>query len=346
MEAILKEYFDLSHCTITALEGYISTNYRVSSEERNFVLKKYPYSEATFALLQAENRLLEQLAALDSLEFPKSVLSSGQKALVIAEGHIYRLLTYVEGDFLGEVGHTPALLRSFGAFLAQMDKVIFETFDPAIAAKEFQWDLQHFQQNHALLKYIPDASDRSLVDYFFLQFEQQLAPYRYQLRKGSIHNDANDWNVLTQNGKVSGIIDFGDMCHSWLVNEVAVAITYVMMEKEDPLAVAQEVINGYHGILPLLEIELDLLYYLVAARLCTSVCNSAHAKTLKPDSDYITISEKPAWKLLKKWVGINPIKAKDAFRTAAGFAPIRQKTNRRPTDEKAALFERGPFPEL
>ncbi len=325
MEAILQENFDLSHCVITPLEGYISTNYRVSSNQRNFVLKIYPYSEATFALLQAENRLLEQLGALDPLEFPKSILSTRQKALVIAEGHIYRLLTFVEGDFLGEVAHTPALLRSFGAFLAQMDKVIFKTFDPAIAAKEFQWDLQHFPQNRTFLKYIPDARDRSLVDYFFLQFEQQLAPYRYQLRKGSIHNDANDWNVLTQNGKVSGIIDFGDMCHSWLVNEVAVAITYVMMEKEDPLAVAQEVINGYHGILPLLEIELDLLYYLVAARLCTSVCNSAHAKTLKPDSDYITISEKPAWQLLKKWVGINPIKAKDAFRTAAGFSPTPKK---------------------
>ena len=325
MEAILKQHYNLSNVVIAPLEGYISTNYRVSGEERNFVLKKYPYSEATFALLQAENRLLEALGALDPLEFPKNILSTRQKALVIAEGHIYRLLTFVEGDFLGEVPHTPALLRSFGAFLAQMDKTIFETYDPAIAAKEIPWDLKHFESNHAFLKYIPDARDRSLVDYFFLQFEQQLASYRYHLRKGTIHNDANDWNVLTQNGKVSGIIDFGDMCHSWLVNEVAVAITYVMMEKEDPLAVAQEVINGYHGVLPLQEIELDLLYFLVAARLCTSVCNSAHAKTLKPDSDYITISEKPAWKLLKKWVGINPAKAKDAFRTAAGFAPTPKK---------------------
>ncbi|MGB5370283.1 MAG: aminotransferase class III-fold pyridoxal phosphate-dependent enzyme [Flavobacteriaceae bacterium] len=325
MEAILQEYFDQSNCNITPLEGYISTNYRVTSKGHNFVLKKYPYTVATFALLQAENRLLGQLGALKTYDFSQNVLSTNKEALLIAEGHIYRLLTFVEGDFLGEVPHTPALLSSFGMFLAQMDNVIFETHDPSIAAKEFQWDLQHFPKNRTFLKYIPNAGDRSLVDYFFLQFEEQLAPYRYHLRKGIIHNDANDWNVLTQNGKVSGIIDFGDMCHSWLINEVAVAITYVMMEKEHPLAVAQEVIKGYHGVLPLLEPELDLLYYLVAARLCTSVCNSAHTKTLKPDSDYITISEKPAWKLLKKWIGINPIKAKDAFRAAAGFAPTTKK---------------------
>ena len=69
------------------------------------------------------------------------------------------------------------------------------------------------------------------------------------------------------------------------------------------------------------EQELDILYYLVAARLCTSVCNSAYTKKQKPDSEYITVSEKPAWDLLRKWLTINPIKAKDEFRKAAGFTP-------------------------
>jgi 4-aminobutyrate aminotransferase-like enzyme/Ser/Thr protein kinase RdoA (MazF antagonist) len=326
MEALIKEHYHISHAVITPLEGYTSTNYKVATKEGSFVLKIYPFSEATLALLQAENRLLGQLGALKSHDFSKSILSNEQEALVIAEGHIYRLLSFVEGDFLGAVPHTPALLHSFGAFLAQMDKVIFDAHEPAVAAKEIQWDLRHFQQNHAFLKYIPDAGDRSLVDYFFLQFAEQVAPHQYELRKGCIHNDANDWNVLTQDGKVSGIIDFGDMCHSWLINEVAVAITYVMMAKEDPLAVAKEVIKGYHEVLPMRELELDLLYSLVAARLCTSVCNSAHAKTLKPDSDYITVSEKPAWNLLRKWVSINPIRAKDAFREAAGYAPIPKKS--------------------
>ncbi len=325
MEALLKAHYNLSNIALTPLEGYISTNYKVATDRHTYVLKIYTYSKAAHDLLQAENRLLEQLSALKKYDFPQSILSIDQEELVIAEGHIYRLLSFVEGDFLGEVPHTAALLRSFGTFLAKMDKAIFETHDPVIAAKEIQWDLKQFQQNHAFLNYIPDAGDRSLVDYFFLQFEEMVAPHRYELRRGTIHNDANDWNVLTQKGRVSGIIDFGDMCHSWLINEVAVAITYVMMEKEDPLAVAHEVINGYHEVLPLRELELDLLYYLVAARLCTSVCNSAHAITLKPGSDYITISERPAWKLLRKWVGINPIKAKDAFRAAAGFAPTTKK---------------------
>ena len=112
------------------------------------------------------------------------------------------------------------------------------------------------------------------------------------------------------------------MCHSWLINEVAVAITYVMMEKENPLGIASEVINGYHDVFPLQELELDVLYYLVAARLCTSVCNSAYTKLQKPDSEYITISERPGWNLLRKWLTINPIWAKDAFRKAAGFQSI------------------------
>jgi 4-aminobutyrate aminotransferase-like enzyme len=67
------------------------------------------------------------------------------------------------------------------------------------------------------------------------------------------------------------------------------------------------------------EREVDLLYYLIAARLCISVCNSAHTKTLKPDSPYITISEQPAWDVLRKWIRINPIAARRVFRAAAGL---------------------------
>jgi ethanolamine-phosphate phospho-lyase len=197
--------------------------------------------------------------------------------------------------------------------------VLGNFYHSAIAGKETQWDLKQFKSNHQYLKYISNPKDRNLVDYFFMQFDEHVYPVQHQLRKSVIYNDANHWNVLTQNGKLSGIIDFGDVCHSWLINEIAIALTYVMMEKKDPLAIAAPLIEGYQSIFPLKEQELDILYYLVAARLCTSVCNSAYTKMLKPDSEYITISEKPAWDLLRQWLAINPVKAKDSFRSAAGF---------------------------
>ena len=241
------------------------------------------------------------------------------KLTIVSDSYIYRLLSFVEGEFLGDVNHTPSLMNSFGEFLALMDKEIREMYESAIIGKQTVWDLKQFKLNYKYLECISNPKDRNLVDYYFLQFDQHVLPVAHKLRKGVIHNDGNDWNVLTKNGKVTGIIDFGDMCHSWLINEIAVALTYVMMNKEYPLKIAAHLIKGYHNINPLKEQELDILYYLVAGRLCTSVCNSAYAKKQKPDSEYIIISEKSAWELLRKWLTINPLKAKDEFRKAAGF---------------------------
>ncbi len=319
MKTLLEEHYGITNANFTKMEGYDSTNFKVDAGKSVFVLKQYDYSSESFEQLTCENEILRLLSSSKNFDFPLAISSVDNKLLVCDKNHIYRLLSYVEGSFLGDVEHTPKLLRSLGAFLGNMDKVIHRTYQAAIFAKETQWDLQYFKSNYKYLEYISDPKGRSLVDYFYLQFDEQVYPVQDLLRKGIIHNDANHWNVLTKDGKVSGIIDFGDMCHSWVVNEIAVAITYVMMEKENPLEIASEVIEGYCELFPLEEIELKVLYYLVAGRLCTSVCNSAYSKTLKPDSEYITISERPAWRLLRKWLGINPVKAEDTFRTAAGF---------------------------
>ncbi len=319
MQAILKEFFSLSEVTLTKLEGYDSCNYKVEGKQGTFVLKEYVYSPETLALLHSESQVLKTLGDLKGYQFPQTVDSIEGEALAEKDGRIYLLLTYIKGEFLGDIPHSTALYRSFGKFLGRMDKCLLGSYKVPLAFKASAWDLKNLMLNYENLPFIPDPRDRSLVDYFFLQFDENVVPVQHRLRKSIIHNDSNDWNILTDTQKVTGIIDFGDMCYSWLINELAVGVTYLMMGKMDPLAITGEVIGAYHKIVPLEKQELDVLYYLVAARLCTSVCNSAYAKTLKPDSEYITVSEQGAWQLLKQWIAINPIKARDEFYIAAGF---------------------------
>lgn len=339
--SILQTHFGIYDATVTTLEGYDSINYKIKCKKGTYVLKQNSYSEENFALLKAENQIFKQLEVLKDYDIPTAIPSIKDEAIVVLTDQMFRLLSFVEGQFLGDVAHTPTLLNSFGVFLAKMDQKIHSEYHSAIVGKETQWDLKHFKANYQYLEYITNPKDRSLVDYFFLQFDAHVYPIAHQLRKGIIHNDGNDWNVLTKNGEVSGIIDFGDICHSWIINEVAISLTYVMMGKENPLEIASEVLKGFHSIFPLKEQELDIIYYLVAARLCTSVCNSAYTKTLKPDSEYITVSEKPAWELLYKWIAINPIKAKDSFREATGFHPQEKKTGGQQLARRKRNFSNG-----
>jgi ethanolamine-phosphate phospho-lyase len=320
LHMLLKKHYGLEGAHISPMEGYESSNFKIAVGPNTYVLKRYADDPKTVDALKGENKVLALLTTVGPYEFPELIPNLAGEDMVLDAGQLYRLLTFVEGEFLANVDQTAGVVASLGTFLGQMDKTMHTTYHPGIHAKETQWDLRHFEENLKYLPYIKDAADQSLVRYFALQFQEQVRPLAPALRKGTIHNDANDWNVLLKDQKVTGIIDFGDMCHTWIINEVAIALTYVMMQKEHPLEMAAPLLRAYHQEFPLEEQELQSLYYLIAARLCTSVLNSAYSSSKNPALAYITISEKPAWRLLHQWLAVNPLKALQVFREAVGFS--------------------------
>ncbi len=175
-------------------------------------------------------------------------------------------------------------------------------------------------------KYIADSEKRKLVDYFLEIYEDLVLPPMDYLRSSVIHNDANDNNIIVtnphdNNRRSFGILDFGDMVHSCTINELAIAIAYAILEKPDPISVAQEITSGYHSVFPISELELELLFPLICARLATSVSISAYQKTLEPDNEYLTISEAPAWQVLSHLRNIPPRYFTYCLRSSMGLEP-------------------------
>ena len=320
MESLINKYYGLDSFQLDHLEGFEDITYKVSCSDNKYIFKQYRYTAETLALIEAENRALQKLAAAEEFDFPAVIPTLDNKPFFVLENRIYRMLTFLEGTLLGEAVQEDGIFYSLGTLLGLMDEHLRSGYEPVLNARTSEWDLRFFKLNLPYLDYIDNPEKRSLVQYFFLQFDEKVRPAVQDLRKSIIHCDANDWNITTDGEKVTGIFDFGDMAYSWLINELAIAIPYVAMNKDNPLDAAFQLIRGYNQQIALQETELDVLYYLVAARLCTSVCQSAYGKEIKPDSDYITISEKPAWDLLYKWIRINPQKATKVFKEAAGFS--------------------------
>lgn len=320
LNELLQEYYGITEPQLDFLEGFENKTYRVSHGKELFVLKLYVLTPEAEIAVKSEDRVLEKLGELKGYTFPKTVTTSDNKKYITIDGTLIRMLHFVDGSLLGDIKRSPMLLNSLGVFLGRMDAQLKDLNETELKGIEHEWDLRFFHKNLKYLPYIENAKERNLVRYFFLQYDEQVIPVADSLRKGLIHNDANDWNIVTVGDLISGIFDFGDLAHTWVISELAIGITYIMMNEEKPLECAVEVIKGYHQEYPLLAEELDILYYLVAARLCVSVLNSAYGKTVKPDSEYVTISEDNAWALLKKWKSINPINAKKHFREAAGFS--------------------------
>ena len=301
------------------LEGYEDKTFRIDSPKGRQVLKTHTRKPGIVHRLNLEDEFTTALAKSLPYGFPVAVKSPGGCAWESFGEKLIRLLPFLEGEFLAQVAHTDELLESFGTFLGNVNRVGMQLTPEAVPNRTSAWDLQHLPIHKDNLDALEDPKDQALVKYYLQQYEQVVEPRRFALRKCLIHNDANDWNVLTHKGKVSGIIDFGDMCYSWLINELAVALPYVLAEKKDPLGVAGFVIEAYNREFPLKREEIEILYYLIAGRICMSLCNSARAAKLRPESDYIRISESPMKLLLRKWISISPEEASNCFLKAAGF---------------------------
>lgn len=317
----IKNWFNFEIVALKKLNGYDNVNYLLKTTSDTYIFKTYTFTEDMLALIEAENSVLNALD--ENASFPKPIPFLTDEYLKITEINgvktICRLLTFLDGTFLGDATHTPELITSIGRFTATMDLQLFKLNNYVLKARQWEWDLQYLNLNKKYIAEIDGANDRNLVSYFFQQYAFHVTPILPELRKSVIHNDVNEWNVLVKDNAISGLIDFGDLAHSQLINEVAIAITYACYDKEAPLTWAIHFIKGYHKILPLEQKELDILYYLIAGRLCTSVCNSAHAKKADPENSYASVSEKNAWRMLYTWLKINPTHAKNEFYKAAGF---------------------------
>ena len=159
---------------------------------------------------------------------------------------------------------------------------------------------------------------------FLQQYDATVARRVPTLRKSVIHGDGNDYNVIVGTAKehgppVIGMIDFGDLVYSSTVNELAIALAYIMLDKADPVAAAAVVVGAYHARFALEADELEILFPLACMRLCVSAVLATCQQAQQPDNAYLSISEAPAWRLLPRLTSVPPRAAAEAFRQACGL---------------------------
>ena len=151
-----------------------------------------------------------------------------------------------------------------------------------------------------------------------------------------IMGDFNDANIIVaavgDGGELAatGIIDFGDVVHTWRVNEVAIAMAYSMVgawgqQEGNHLAAAAALLRGFRGggsggssgsggsggsgggsgcgtaAGGLSRTELGLLRVLVACRLACSYTMGCYAAAQDPTNPYLMLHAQPAARALEVW---------------------------------------------
>ena len=325
--SIAETRYGIRATDVRALPSELDRNYHLRVESGAGYVLKIAHRSVSDSVLDLQNKTLRHLRKTMDI-FPQIIpAASGEDTIRIhandGEGYRARLLRYIEGVPLCEFRpHSDALLADIGRQLGALSAAM-QGFSHQEKRLNYRWSIGNLSQVARYGEDLPPAK-KALLETFLRLYEDEVAPALPQLRHSFSYNDPNDTNILVrargpERPQVAGMIDFGDMVYGPTVADLAVALAYIMMGGERPLDKAASVVRAYHRAFPLCEAELRLLFPLIGARLCLSVCISWHQQKREPDNRHLSISESGAWELLEQLREISPNYAHYHFHSACGL---------------------------
>lgn len=316
--------------SLTALPGERDLNFLLQSGDGSRYVVKVSSPEEPDEILRIETKLMLSVAERTDGLVPAVVATSSGEHMVSHEDaggrvHRMRVLEYVPGGLLANVRpRSIELLEDLGRRLAELDSALGAYPDHPPARIDFDWALG---RAGTVMERCLDLFAGERLEHIRRVLQSFQAHESDFLGLGSqiIHGDVNDHNVLVSAPgagprRVTGIIDFGDAHSAPRVFDLGIAIAYAILGTADPLLAAAAVARGFHEVTPLSVDEVNVVYALARARLGASVSMSTWRQDESDDvDDYLTVSEAPAWEMLRRLDAVPERLARGIIRDACGF---------------------------
>jgi hydroxylysine kinase len=287
------------------LPGEADDNFALRAGAGRRYVVKFAHLRADPEVVSVQVRVLQHLESVAaSLPVPRVVpATDGQPWAVVPagplRGRVVHVLSYLDGQLLRSVAASPALRRRLGETLARLGQAL-HTFDDPLVRRPLLWDLSQLPQLRPLMAERPQTADTARLDAQLSRFTAEVAPRLAAQRTQLVHNDFSPDNVLISPDArhLAGIIDFGDVTVTALVNDVAIAAAY-QLSGDDLIGPALDLISGYHATTALTEDELSLLAELIGARILARIVISEWRATRFPENrTYILRNTPRAWEHL------------------------------------------------
>ncbi len=343
---IARDHFgiDGSANRLQGCEGHIF--HVVSDDGSQWVLKLSP--DGLTDSIELQYKVLEFLASKN----PGVAIQSYRRAL---DGNLPRVefdgqhwlawvLSFLPGPVQASTPRSQRSPRELGSIMGRLDKIL-SGFDDDRVRRYLRWDLAQGKDLRAGRKAIQDPARRELAGGMLERSLTMVEGLQADLRKSVIHGDANDYNLLSSGdgASISAVIDFGDLVESWRVAEAAIAAAYALLDSDEPVALAAELLAGYDSLWPLNEAEIEAFLPLVEIRLCMTVI---HAAMAADDGDeYAQIHAEDAWRALAVLEDRNLCRGHYRCRAACGLdstpqtRPLTQWLAKRSADFRPVIAE-------
>jgi hydroxylysine kinase len=289
------------------LPGEADDNFALRTGAGRRYVVKFAHLRADPEVVSVQVRVLKHLESVaEGLPVPRVVPAvDGQPWAVVPvgplRGRVVHVLSYLDGQLLRSVPASAALRRRLGETLARLGQAL-RTFDDPLVHRPLLWDIAQLPQLKPLVAEREKTADTARLDEQLSRFTAEVAPRLAVQRRQLVHNDFSPDNVLisADASRVAGIIDFGDVTVTALVNDIAIAAAY-QLSGEDLIGPALDLIGGYHATTPLTETELNLLPELIGARILARIVISEWRAARFPENrTYILRNTPRAWQHLHR----------------------------------------------
>ena len=190
-----------------------------------------------------------------------------------------------------------------GNFLAKLG-IGLDGFSHPNEKPHLLWDVEQTESLFDLLDNIQDKQKRKMAELSVSYFLKNTKDVLSKQRKQVIHNDMNPDNVLVSvegASSVVGMIDFGDMLHAPLINDLAVACAYEVISMRSLYGGSKDLLLGYHNEKKLSQSEIMLLPMLVYNRIAMSLIISEWRASKHPENrEYILGNIDHTWSVFKE----------------------------------------------
>jgi hydroxylysine kinase len=311
---------------LTRLPGEADDNFLLDTAEQRYVVK-FAHLRADPQVVGIQVRVLRHIeATAPGLPVPRVLAprvlappvpvplepaaAGGQPWTVVPDGplrgRVVHALSYLDGRLLRSVTTDPPLRRAMGATLAELG-VALRGFDDPLVHRPLLWDLAQLPQLRPLAAERPPGPRTALLTAQLARLTTEILPLLAAQRRQLLHNDFSPDNTLisADGTAVSGIIDFGDVTVTALVNDVAIAVANLIADDDDPLGPGLDLVAGYHAVTPLTAAELGLLPDLILGRVVARIVISEwRAERFPENRDYVLRNTPRAWEQLDRLLSI------------------------------------------
>ena len=304
--ALLRDRYGIE-AALEPLASERDQNFLVSAPLGDKYVLKVANAAESAAITDFQIRgLLHVARVAPDIPVPRVVATTDDELMFDVESnagtsHRVRLLSWLDGVPLRQAEGVKSVARQSGACLARLGLALRDFEHPA-SDYRLLWDIRNAVSLERLLPHVGGAELRNLCERRLQRLRDVVEPQLGCLRRQVIHNDMNPSNVLVDSAdanRVTGVIDFGDMVLSRLVNDAAVGAAYFCAVDDDPFGEVVKFLDAYTEILPLADNEIVLLPDLILARHLTTVMIAHWRASLYPDNaNYILRSEPRARQVL------------------------------------------------